>query len=335
MARTRTIKPDFPQSESVGRLSRDARLLFIQLWTVCDDSGKSRASSRALASLLYPYDDDAKNLIDAWLTELESEGHIHRYEVAGSSYLKVTKWLKHQKIDNPSKPKFPDPIEPSRETIEPSRNLSSPREPSCNVSGNVSSLPSPPPSSPPSSSPLNNPSSSPSTSPPSSSIPLSLASLAASPSANGRAKRATRIADDWKPSEKNTSDAKAEGLTEREIDRQASIFIDYWKAKGGQNATKLDWDATWRNWVRRTANDLGRAPNGKGPAYFSLWPTTPEWQAWWAYLTDKAVHDRGARWAKDQMTGCQKKNEPYPAVAQWPPGYQKSKSTNGATGTLL
>jgi hypothetical protein len=27
-------------------------------------------------------------------------------------------------------------------------------------------------------------------------------------------------------------------------------FVDYWTAKTGQNATKLDWFATWRNWVR-------------------------------------------------------------------------------------
>ena len=33
VARIRTIKPEFPQSESVGRLSRDARLLFILVWS--------------------------------------------------------------------------------------------------------------------------------------------------------------------------------------------------------------------------------------------------------------------------------------------------------------
>lgn len=36
MARIRTIKPEFPQSETMGRVSRDARLLFIQLWTVAE-----------------------------------------------------------------------------------------------------------------------------------------------------------------------------------------------------------------------------------------------------------------------------------------------------------
>lgn len=29
-------------------------------------------------------------------------------------------------------------------------------------------------------------------------------------------------------------------------------FKDYWNAKTGKDATKLDWDATWRNWLRNT-----------------------------------------------------------------------------------
>ncbi len=47
MARIRSIKPEFPQSESMGNVSRDARLTFIQLWTLADDSGRLRGSSRA------------------------------------------------------------------------------------------------------------------------------------------------------------------------------------------------------------------------------------------------------------------------------------------------
>ena len=102
MSRIRTIKPEFPQSESVGRLSRDARLLFIQLWTIADDSGRTRANSRMLASLLYPYDDDAKDLIAGWLDELVRENCIVVYEHDGAAYLEISNWLKHQKIEKPS-----------------------------------------------------------------------------------------------------------------------------------------------------------------------------------------------------------------------------------------
>lgn len=121
MARIRTIKPEFPQSESMGRISRDARLLFVELWTICDDSGRTRAASRMLASLLFPYDDDAPSLIDGWLDELESVGCVARYTADGASYLQVCNWLSHQKIDKPSQSKIPA-------FDESSRKLSKPRE---------------------------------------------------------------------------------------------------------------------------------------------------------------------------------------------------------------
>ncbi len=114
MARIRTIKPEFPHSESMGRVSREARLCFILLWTVADDVGRLRGNSRMLASLLYPYDDDAKNRIDGWLKQLSSEGCIARYEVAGTSYIEICNWLSHQKIDKPSASKLPAFDESSR-----------------------------------------------------------------------------------------------------------------------------------------------------------------------------------------------------------------------------
>jgi hypothetical protein len=114
MARIRSIKPEFPQSESIGNLTREARLLFILLFTVVDDGGRSRAASRMLASLLYPYDDDARDLICGWLEELDEKGLITRYEVDGSQYLEIDNWLKHQKIDHATPSKFPSIREGSR-----------------------------------------------------------------------------------------------------------------------------------------------------------------------------------------------------------------------------
>lgn len=107
MARIRTIKPEFPHSESMGRVSRDARLCFIMLWTIADDSGRLRGNSRMLASLLFPYDDDAKKHIDGWLDQLSVEGCIVQYEVKGTSYIQIENWGDHQKIDKPSASKIP------------------------------------------------------------------------------------------------------------------------------------------------------------------------------------------------------------------------------------
>ncbi|MFA9439428.1 hypothetical protein ACDA63_07305 [Uliginosibacterium sp. sgz301328] len=114
MARIRSIKPEFPQSESMGNVSRDARLTFIELWTLADDEGRLRGNSRMLASLLFPYDDDAPALIDTWLNELEREECIVRYKIGNQSYLQICNWLIHQKIDKPSKSKLPCPDDSSR-----------------------------------------------------------------------------------------------------------------------------------------------------------------------------------------------------------------------------
>lgn len=128
MARIRTIKPEFPHSESMGKISRDARLLFILLWTLADDSGRLRGNSRMLASLLFPYDNDAPKLIDGWLAELVSQNCVLRYQVDGTNYIQICKWLNHQKIDKPSASKIPS-------FDESSRILENVRESSCEDQG--------------------------------------------------------------------------------------------------------------------------------------------------------------------------------------------------------
>lgn len=128
MARIRSIKPEFPQSESMGRISRDSRLTFIQCWTLADDEGRLRGNSRMLASLLFPYDDDAPALIDGWLAELEREACIVRYQADGQSYIQIHNWLNHQKIDHASKSKIPA-------FDESSRIVAKPREPSSEDQG--------------------------------------------------------------------------------------------------------------------------------------------------------------------------------------------------------
>jgi uncharacterized protein YdaU (DUF1376 family) len=64
-------------------------------------------------------------------------------------------------------------------------------------------------------------------------------------------KRGSRLPQDW-----FLSKAMGEWATQERPDldvRQvAEQFKDYWVAQAGQKGVKLDWDATWRNWVRNT-----------------------------------------------------------------------------------
>lgn len=112
MGRIRTIKPEFPQSESIGRISRDARLLLLQLLTLVDDAGRCRGTAAYLRGQLYPYDDAGdkivtSEMIDVWLTELINEHHIIRYRAEDSHYIEICQFLKHQKIDRPSPSRIP------------------------------------------------------------------------------------------------------------------------------------------------------------------------------------------------------------------------------------
>ena len=81
MARIRTIQPTFARSASMGRVSRDARLLFVLLWTLVDDEGRCLAVPDDFALALFPGDSDAPVHLHRWLDELEQEGCIERYEV--------------------------------------------------------------------------------------------------------------------------------------------------------------------------------------------------------------------------------------------------------------
>lgn len=106
--RIRTIKPEFWGSESIGRLSRDSRLLFIALLSFADDSGRGRGVFPALSGQLFPYDADAREKLPTWFSELEREGMVRRYKGPdGNTYYDIPNWLKHQKIEKPSPSKLP------------------------------------------------------------------------------------------------------------------------------------------------------------------------------------------------------------------------------------
>jgi len=128
MGRIRTIKPEFCQSESMGRVTREARLLFILLFTIVDDEGRTRAASRMLASHLFPYDDDAPIRLPEWMAELERQGCVSLYRADGNSYLEIVKWKSHQRIDKPTKSRLPAPPSHDRspETSENAPEVSRP-----------------------------------------------------------------------------------------------------------------------------------------------------------------------------------------------------------------
>lgn len=70
-----------------------------------------------------------------------------------------------------------------------------------------------------------------------------------SPSLRSGEVRASRLPDDWQLPDPWREWAVNE-RPELDVQRTADSFADYWRGKAGKDGRKVDWLATWRNWVR-------------------------------------------------------------------------------------
>ena len=107
--RIRTIKPELWADEKIGRISREARLLFIGLVTFADDDGRFRALPSAICGHCFPYDTDAPRKLDKWMAELEYVGLIRTYAFRGVAYAHLPGWDKHQRINRKNDSTLPAP----------------------------------------------------------------------------------------------------------------------------------------------------------------------------------------------------------------------------------
>lgn len=98
-------------------------------------------------------------------------------------------------------------------------------------------------------------------------------SLLPSPAAQEPAKarkRATRIPSDFEPSPAVRADM-ASKRPEVDLELETEKFRDFWAAKPGKDGTKLDWDATWRNWIRNAR--VAPAQSGRRENTLDAWST--------------------------------------------------------------
>lgn len=80
-----------------------------------------------------------------------------------------------------------------------------------------------------------------------------------------RGARGTRLPTDWKPSTEDVAYCKTE-RPDLLPSKVAQNFFDYWTAKSGKDATKVDWSATWRSWVRKERTENAPRPPAAGAA---------------------------------------------------------------------
>lgn len=89
--------------------------------------------------------------------------------------------------------------------------------------------------------------------------------------------RGSRITEDWRPTEANVAYAKRLGLTAEQIEKEVTKFVRYWIAAPGHKAIKVNWSATWENWIDRAAEYLGAKPQAQAVAPETTITTREEW----------------------------------------------------------
>jgi len=78
-----------------------------------------------------------------------------------------------------------------------------------------------------------------------------------------RTRRGTRLPDNWRPSDDTIAEMRRQ-CQSVDLKTEHAKFTDYFLSAPGQKGVKRDWDAAWRNWIRRAAENQPRAPAATG-----------------------------------------------------------------------
>ena len=105
MARIRSIHPGLFTDEAFVSLSMTTRVLYMGIWTECDDHGVFEWKPVTLKMRLMPVDNVS---IQELLSEMEQSGSIKRFQ-SGKGYGLVRNFCRYQR---PKEPKYTHPIPP-------------------------------------------------------------------------------------------------------------------------------------------------------------------------------------------------------------------------------
>lgn len=236
MARMRTVKPEAFTSMSLSDVDRGVRWTFAGLWTHCDDEGRAVWDPRLLKAALYPLDDSiTPEIVKADMQALAEVGAVCFYEVAGRKYVHVPSWPDHQHPNRkvaskvPPCPKESHTLPEHEQRSESAVSTHAPLTPVVVVVDVV----------------------------------VDGDGVVEGASSATPTRRATRIADDFKPSSDDISWARSKTIPDELARYETEKFINHWRAKSGRDATKLDWSATWKNWILRATEHLPTAARGQ------------------------------------------------------------------------
>lgn len=250
MARARNIKPAIMDNDDLAELAPLTRLLFIYLWMLADREGRLEDRPKRIAAQALPFDRNAD--AGAMLDDLAAAGFICRYRVDGTAIIQITNFTKHQ---NPHPREAPSLLPPHQ-----GNTKATPRQ----DQGNAKDMPSPAdsliPDSPLSDSGQERAQQAAENPPAEDANPPAVQDNPPAPAENPpppppqpedpepRSPRGTRLQLEDMPDEYQAfcRQARPDLSPAATWDR----FRDHWAAKPGKDGVKLDWAATWRNWVR-------------------------------------------------------------------------------------
>lgn len=105
MARNRMLSPEFWLDEELAALSPHARLLYMGLWGICDDNFATFPNKEGwIKAQIFPY--ESVN-IHQLLGELSVSTHLLLFQENGEQFWYIKNFFKYQKVERPSKPKYP------------------------------------------------------------------------------------------------------------------------------------------------------------------------------------------------------------------------------------
>lgn len=296
MARIRSVKPQLRTSLTVAEWPREVRYFWVLLWGYLDDHGRGVDDARLIKADCFPLDDDLNRvIIDDWLTMIsktpDDEGDLPtlcRYEVRGRHYVHAPKWTGHQRPQHPKDSEIPpcplhdpgaDRGDVREDVLKSSGGLQEDLTPEVEgVEGGGGVVGDGGGARPPDATRETSRSNSkpatvgefPADMPDGQDASVDLESLAKAglgspgaiaPRPGGAPKsssaKGTRIPDDFAVTPAMVAWA-AHNASDVNGRRETEQFVNYWRAKAGKDATKVNWELTWRNWMLKAQTDAER-----------------------------------------------------------------------------
>lgn len=221
----RIIREDILTSEAVDQLDPAAEVFYRRLMSKVDDHGLYDARLAILKSHLYPLRHDRVREADItrWMAACQKAGLIVLYHHDGKPYLQMmkTKWKAR------SEPRYPLPAA-ANNCAQLQTTAPLVVDVVVGVVEDVEEKPASPTAQP-------------------------------DPVAREKTAQGTRLPAGWTLPEDWAAWARGE-RSDLDVTKQAASFADYWWAKPGKDGRKVNWEATWRNWIRNARPDRLATP---------------------------------------------------------------------------